>query len=687
MVEITEYNNNNDDDNDKNSSESEKQQGNKKKLEPAHVEGHQDDTAAVSSTTCAAPPKTRLQQQQGLLTTTPRLCDACGLGPRDEPNYCPLKRCSICHQVWYHDRNCQRQDFARHKKICKQLARQRQQQQQQQQQQQVKDDHDGDDDDDDGVICRVEESSDRGRYLVANNNNSNSTTGKSNKKQFLLLTYGTVVGPHNTTSTTTLRKQSSSSDPTNTTRMIPKQPHNNNLSSKDDYKKEDNNNNNNSNNAHWKPIVAPVLLENHRRHRCVVCFGLVADASRMMAAASSLVLEKQYPTRLCSDACRRTAASFLPSEQQAIAALYQSTHQHPPRILPTAVLLFRLVLATERDKSGQIRDILKQLQSEPQITSSSSQEEEAHRQAVCATTWAMIRAMTTLPLWHLEDLNALLNQIKLNGFSVCTGESVALGIGIYTSSSSTSGALASQQQQQPPAPNLINHNCRPNLLQTFDYGVAGRFPTLQLTICVPHIADHEELTISYIDPSLPRRQRQSRLKQDYGFLCRCQACDEEEDDDDEESKSLEDRMNFLTLDSEDVAGLEKEYQFMKQRCRLSSWYVHECGERLLQALLDDLGNSSKDAQRQYCVAAQAYQLTEELLQYNNNSEESSLSQKNCFILKRTFLRYKGIKLRLFLNVQPTQAIQELEQIVFPVCATFFPSHHEIMRQIVQDLCL
>ncbi|PNH08395.1 hypothetical protein TSOC_000004 [Tetrabaena socialis] len=48
-----------------------------------------------------------------------RQCGSCG-----KPNTiaCSLKVCTKCRSAWYCDRECQKKDFARHKKECAGLA-------------------------------------------------------------------------------------------------------------------------------------------------------------------------------------------------------------------------------------------------------------------------------------------------------------------------------------------------------------------------------------------------------------------------------------------------------------------------------------------------------------------------------------------------------------------------------------
>ncbi|KPI89380.1 hypothetical protein ABL78_1506 [Leptomonas seymouri] len=67
---------------------------------------------------------------------------------------------------------------------------------------------------------------------------------------------------------------------------------------------------------------------------------------------------------------------------------------------------------------------------------------------------------------------------------------------------------------------LFNHSCEPNLSVQY---TASNDETLSV-VALRDIADGEELTISYIDTSLPHVERQQQLFEHYLFECRCTRC-------------------------------------------------------------------------------------------------------------------------------------------------------------------
>lgn len=70
-----------------------------------------------------------------------------------------------------------------------------------------------------------------------------------------------------------------------------------------------------------------------------------------------------------------------------------------------------------------------------------------------------------------------------------------------------------------PVLNSMNHSCDPNVT-SMSSTTSNKMQVI--TLCP--IQEGEELTVSYIDESLPRTQRQELLWQQYRFRCRCTRC-------------------------------------------------------------------------------------------------------------------------------------------------------------------
>lgn len=70
----------------------------------------------------------------------------------------------------------------------------------------------------------------------------------------------------------------------------------------------------------------------------------------------------------------------------------------------------------------------------------------------------------------------------------------------------------------------INHSCQPNAHALRSEDDPNSFAVIVATQDIPA---GEEVTISYIDESLPYELRQNAL-QDYGFLCCCPLCQEQQ---------------------------------------------------------------------------------------------------------------------------------------------------------------
>ena len=69
--------------------------------------------------------------------------------------------------------------------------------------------------------------------------------------------------------------------------------------------------------------------------------------------------------------------------------------------------------------------------------------------------------------------------------------------------------------------NILNHSCLPNVV----FGLKDNF--IQF-ITTQVVKKNDEIYDSYIDITLSKKDRQSHLLKQYGFLCKCNRCDEKD---------------------------------------------------------------------------------------------------------------------------------------------------------------
>lgn len=70
---------------------------------------------------------------------------------------------------------------------------------------------------------------------------------------------------------------------------------------------------------------------------------------------------------------------------------------------------------------------------------------------------------------------------------------------------------------------LVNHSCDPNATRVFELE-PGERPKAVIR-AVREVRAEEEVTVSYISPLLPREERARRLRESWGFTCRCPRCE------------------------------------------------------------------------------------------------------------------------------------------------------------------
>jgi len=380
-------------------------------------------------------------------------------------------------------------------------------------------------------------------------------------------------------------------------------------------------------------------------------------------------------------------------EEAAISRFYQhassSSMVMPPRIFSTVILVFRIVLRLQHDRTS--RQQIDELQSEPRKNfqnedTDSNMDEIYHAQAVTSTVMKMLQFHSSRPTKgetserisppSIDFLTEILWKIKLNGFSVCDGESIAYGVGLFSTPAS-----------------FINHACgdgsggssttkasRTNAIQTF-YFRQGRMPCLCLTAFADEaIQPGDEICISYTDTMRPSHLRQAQLKRTYYFQCRCDACVDNLESEDgwrmgvtctkcqkicvgsrvQTASTATTEINNATThpssfrcqncnntdffkalklindfedghkkqqgdqrfaprtttksNSQSRSRLRQTYTNLKSVCSNNSWYVQESGEELLQSMLDEFSSCNEDdEEKRQRIGFEALELIEELV--------------------------------------------------------------------------
>lgn len=542
-----------------------------------------------------------------------QLCDACGKPQRRSSqtgNPLPLKRCSRCRQTSYHDAECQKLHYPKHKKDCRkhQLADENRNLS-------VRE------------IIRVQASTDRGNCMIAV---KPIQRGKR-------ITTSSVDSPH------------------------------------------------------WEAFVAPVLLEGQRWARCALCFAKLEARPLRFESNPWFGNQHPYPILFCSHDCRTTSQNLgFEREEAVVLKLYQGQRRGPPKIFATAILLYRLLC-----NNSKVLEELKSLQGALPKGTSPSEESQHHSQAVIAT----VLAMTKIP--SDVDLNAMINRIKINGFTIADGESIALGVGVYST------------------PSFMNHSCQPNAIQTFIFGQDHLPPRLLLT-AHKSISAGEEILISYIDNSTPVHMRHQQLLENYFFVCQCLACQDQEREaailgircchcensnqplrivkqvapspwslhcplcSASDFESIMHRLKAIekTLDpaESNLAQLWQRYQDVQRTCFPTSWYVQESGDQLVHGLLNKVGQSSNDREQKE-FSKQALDLLADLYEKKGILKANGrVWWSTSFEFRCAIHHFQEAKLRLFLYPDPAVAIQLLNE-AHSILSLYYPNDHELMRDL------
>mmetsp|Transcript_10123 Transcript_10123/g.20915 ORF Transcript_10123/g.20915 Transcript_10123/m.20915 type:complete len:414 (-) Transcript_10123:37-1278(-) len=405
-----------------------------------------------------------------------RVCDGCGKPPFSSPSIneieprvealLPLKACRRCHQAFYHNVDCQKRHYAIHKISCRKwsasLPLKRTTQSA-------------------TAIYTVEQTRDKGRCLVA--------------ARDIAIGEKVGIGPD------ALVRSCTDTTPSQTNEVGKRSKNLNGT-------------------MRAQPLVPPVLIESHRSTHCAVCFNRCSRQKQNVATEFT----SQYVMQFCSAACQQTALDAgLDGEQLAIRSILEIGRI--PKILPTALLVYRLIMASNLSlndhKDGSFLPRLSWSSVSDMVpeagSPSNSDSAEAHEQAILFTVVSLFQEATKQHSFNQSAQNQLcvrireaLSRVKANAFSITSeSDGDVVGIALF----------------EYPA-YLMNHSCRPNATQSFSL-VNGQFPCLVL-VANQKIAKGEEITISYMDQNDLRQSsridRRQMLQKSYHFICQCSIC-------------------------------------------------------------------------------------------------------------------------------------------------------------------
>jgi SET domain/MYND finger len=700
--------------------------------EEGDVQHHQQTptvTTTVTTTTipgrrccdgCGFPPRPRQQQRQRNTHPSPPSPSL----EEEEDAVIPLRRCSRCHQTWYHDSECQKRHYPTHKKDCHSTTASTTTT--------IPRRHQGD----------VTESASTSTTTTITTIATRSTTvghGPSRPEGKVRIQPASHTTRGNCLVATDLIQRGERICPPPPPQFSPPVLHQGGAAGTRSRRHGDG-----GGAVSWNALVAPVLLERQRSTRCALCFGkLVQDRPPLRYKGNSLWRGDRPPPYVmlfCSRNCRTRGSEDhgLDREESLVLAMYEDEEEGrrpgPPMIFSTAILLYRLMNA-----SNAIQNEFNRLQCHLPHGRYPTDENEQHTRAVMATVAAMGPVYHPVVVEH--EFRAMIHRIKINGFSIADGESIALGIGVFS------------------LPSFINHSCQPNVIQTFLHGHENQPPTLWLT-AYHDIPSGHELTISYLDNSSPRHIRQGRLLEDYYFLCDCPACCAAAGDitttttimeressilgvrcpschEDNATNSLlqvvlrvdhhhplldpaasqqplsllcsvcggsTEEYSDTTLlqatkfkwlweemphddecyDDDNLLKRKQDFQNMKMACFRGSWYQEEMGDRLVHAFLDKLGQSSAmDEQEMY--ATEALQILNYLV-FDDDDGAASFRRWSSTSLefRRSIQWFQMAKLRLFLYPDPTKAIHLLEK-AYSFLSMYYPSSHELILDLMATM--
>ncbi|KAL3672899.1 hypothetical protein V7S43_002200 [Phytophthora oleae] len=289
------------------------------------------------------------------------------------------------------------------------------------------------------------------------------------------------------------------------------------------------------------PASATVLLPELWSSHCHKCFATGVRLSRCGRCSTAFY---------CSKGCQQ--ADWAPDHRKECKTLAQLAQLGLRSDQVADVLLLGRVLRREGSEGLQPSEL-------------TWYEEDMDDQELLLLA-ALAQKITLVDgSFAMDEMVRMLSRFRNNNFSICDELLLELGAGCF------------------PLGAMINHSCDPNCAVTF----VPKTHDMEFRAMKP-IKAGDEITQTYVDIGLPRRDRQQRLQRKYHFSCECARC----------SQPLQGPGSLDTFLDADVDGIPQGQWTQKRQQE-----VEQALKEVSDATSDVANETDLAKQQQQCIDA------------------------------------------------------------------------------------
>jgi len=252
------------------------------------------------------------------------------------------------------------------------------------------------------------------------------------------------------------------------------------------------------------PPLAAVLHEDCRGRRCDYCFTVRDDnGDEKPALRCARCKVAHYCGRACQQADWRRDHRIECGARKALEEALATRGLPGPDAVNDALLAARCVRRSHAVTAIADTAISGKLCELETLTGRLGGTEQEQLEQIARVVAAVPRLLPE-GVGGEEAIFDALCRFRNNNFAIVNDLFIPIGAGCF------------------PNGAALNHSCMPNCVLTYELH-AGREP-LQVLRAMEIIAGGDELTHSYVDLALPTWERQSQLREGYGFDCACNLC-------------------------------------------------------------------------------------------------------------------------------------------------------------------